>query len=220
MKIYAVDIGSELSSKGRKNFAWACSDGRHGTTLSDFSDHLLSDLSSSFQISIGFECPLYFDAFDEKVNRQRLIDNGSSWTSSVGATSFATGLSQIYWILNSIVTANANVNIKILTDRNAIDDTVDIYIWEAFVTGAAKSEANSNRHLEDCKTALAHYICVSDEELVDDNKNDRECVSLIGALLLRVKKDISPSVLSERPLVFRPHQPYCKYSEFSWSESN
>lgn len=213
-KIYVVDIGSEIN----KNLAWICDDGSNGNKLKDLKLCINEHLARGYKIYIGFESPLYFDVFDSNVNRQRLIDNGRPWSAGSGASVTVTGMAQIFWLFNSLYNENSTLKFEILTSTSS--SLSNIYIWEAFVAKDAKStKENVNPHIEDCKTALAHYQSQSLSEMKNEEYEEGiECVSLIGAILMRINRNIDAKVLTQRPIVIKPNKPYDDYKGFQWQE--
>jgi hypothetical protein len=205
MIIFAVDIGSELSSKKKENFAWSNSKGDSGKKLQSLLDSMLSFLPDN-KISIGFECPLYFDVYDEKVNRQRLIDEGRSWSASAGATSMATGLAQTNFIFRRLKSEFTSLKYRVVTSPKDLKLDYNIFIWEAFITGNAKfrDKKNPNAHIEDCKIAIKEYKRVVKNKKLKEKIYKFECMSLIGAILMRNGCVTNENVLSQRPLVIKP----------------
>jgi len=148
MNTYVVDIGTEINRKKKENFAWISENGKSGNRLSTLKDSIQHDLKLNTQISIGFESPLFFDIFDENVNQQRLVDGGKPWSASAGATATVTGLTQIFWLFNALSNETNELQIEILKDFTSIKKGVNIYVWEAFVSGNAKikSEKRSSHN--------------------------------------------------------------------------
>lgn len=218
IKTFVVDIGTEISKKKKENFAWISDEGHFGNKLLSLKNQIVEDIQQGNRISIGFECPLYFDIYDERVNRQRDIDEGLSWSAGAGATATVTGMSQILWLLRSISETVENLNIKILESLNDFEKKTDIYIWEAFVSGNAKSKKEKNKHIADCKTALAEYQKILANKNHEISNKEHPCFSIIGALILKVLPEADTRILNQRPIVIKPDKPFTQVCNFHWEE--
>lgn len=218
---YAVDIGSEKNSRGKANFAWISDSGHHGIELENLAKRVLGDLCDNRKVSIGFECPLYFDIYDnikKKVNSQRRVDSGRSWTASAGATATVTGMAQILWLLIHLVENREGVDFQILDSFDSLSKDADIFIWEAFVSKEAKSERKEDPHHADCKTALAEYQRLFRQRDPSNTKtSEGKVFSIIGALILRVFNDADAHLLETKPLVIKPDKPSYHVKGFNWN---
>lgn len=114
MKAYCVDIGSEK----RENFAWATSHENNGTHLKELLENLILDVGRNEVISIGFECPLYFEIQKEpgEVTKSREFDGNRSWSAGAGAQATITGMAQITWLFKELKEVSPRTECKLLND--------------------------------------------------------------------------------------------------------
>ena len=150
--IYACDVGSIARNK----FAWTSSTrGEAGSgDIEELVEEVVGDIKANQQIAIGFECPLFIPCpeFSEDVGKARSGDGDRAYTASVGASAAMTGLSQVAWILCA-VHARCPEAEATTSWQTFIDNNVDLFIWEAFVTGKDKAAD----HIHDAYVAMKAF---------------------------------------------------------------
>lgn len=200
--VWTADIGSVE----KKHFGWCRStstkDYKTERDICNFAEGIAIDLSNDKQVAIGFECPLFIPVTDDPslLMKARGWEGNRAWSASGGIGSLVTGLNQCVWIFEKIkLKMNKQVPLKVTFDWNDFKrDNLNIFIWEAFVTGSAKGKS----HEDDAKIAAKSFW----EVYPDISKSSVEAenpYSLVGAALLRsgLSKDIS--LLSKSCIVLR-----------------
>lgn len=185
--IYAADIGSIAGG----NFGWARLDYEHGselvehgggTEISDLVQAVALDLDERRRgVALGFECPLFVPVPDDanKLGKARHGDGDRSWSAGPGTGALATGLVQTAWILRELRTQCTRAAVYLDWD-SFVTAGSGLFLWEAFVTGAAKAAT----HVDDARIAAATFQkalpMVPEANAVTADRP----ISLIGAALL------------------------------------
>jgi hypothetical protein len=132
-----------------------------------------------------------------KLTSARDGEGARPWSAAAGAASLSTGLTQVAWILRRIRTAaHAPAFLKWADFQHA---NSGLFLWEAFVTG----EARSDSHPEDAHRAVAAFRAALPDPTKHNAISVRDAYSLIGAALLRTGWKSNPAVLSTPALVIR-----------------
>jgi hypothetical protein len=148
----AIDVGSP------KNVGWASSE--HPTEVHTGFDHAISRLAAHLRkedrATIGFEAPIWTprrtslnDFTKARGGVERSL--GRAWTAPAGACVLACGLGLMPWVFHRIAKAVPNAKATVGLDRWR--ERGGLFIWEAFVTGAAKRAT----HGEDARAALEAF---------------------------------------------------------------
>lgn len=204
--VLVADIGSIENG----NFGWAGSESvpdGDPTRIEDFAEAGLASLIRHQSLCLGFECPLFIPAFDvdgpEGVGRGREGEGNRAWSAGAGAFSLTTGLAQTLWIFHRLRDRLAADGLPaVFFDWSDFRKAVapKLFIWEAFVSGAAKGE----EHAIDARSALtAFQRLVAEEENPTSAIDEPEVFSLVAAILLRTGWPISHDLLSRPNLVVR-----------------
>ncbi len=184
MMIYCADIGSVANG----NFGWAgCSgepdrEGSSGTDIREFAQVVADRLAVEEKVSLGFECPLWIPVANEpsRLTRARPGEGGRPWSAAAGSTSLTTGLVQVAWILDRI--RRQSKNTKPFLDWRAFQRSQSgLFIWEALVTGRAKSGSHEADAMAGVKAFCGALGDPEPESAVEPTSRTR---SLIGAALL------------------------------------
>lgn len=188
--IYCVDIGSERNSKSK--FGWANNENKEGSTLEGLKDDINEKLAQKKKITIGFECPLFFELTDnaKEVTKARSFDGNRAMTSNSGACSMVTGIAQIKWLFDNIdkTTIYSLNNWEQLND----DNQTGIYVWEAFISNKNKKDISSdttddeNRHIEDAKIGIKYFQEKMKTKETSKDVVTRNIFSIINAIILSV----------------------------------
>ncbi|MFT4040930.1 MAG: hypothetical protein QM692_22295 [Thermomicrobiales bacterium] len=197
---WAVDIGSVK----RNRFGWCRKDRnslRSGESIVDLVEGVSQDLNERRQVALGFECPLFVPvtADPQNLTSARIGEGSRSWSAGAGCGALATGLPETVWILERVrhtvaVPVAATLNWEAFHERQA-----NLFLWEAFVTGAAKGEA----HTHDAEIAALKFW-ESLDDIVGANAVVAEApFSLIGAALLRSGLSADLRLLFEPCIVIR-----------------
>lgn len=204
--IYAADIGSV--SKG--NFGWSRrglkpsgeperSGGHHPA---DLVAEVAEDLAGGVSVALGFECPQWMDlpADAKELTRGRNGESDRAWSAGAGSGALATGLVQTAWILRELRNAAPNAK-AFLRWADFAEAKGGLFLWEAFVTGAAKSET----HEGDAQKATDAFAAALPDPSTKSSVTPRgaEVVSLLGAALLRTGWSADVSLLGQPCVVIR-----------------
>ena len=181
--ICCADIGSVASS----NFAWAGLSGdreESSGSMSGFVEFVAHRLKDEERVSLGFECPLWIPIADKPSDllRARPGEGNHAWSAAAGACSLTAGLAQVTWILQRIRQQSGDV--EAFLDWNDFQDSDGgLFIWEALVTGRAKTGS----HVSDAKAAVNAFRCALPDPMRRNAVVPKPLTptrSLIGAALL------------------------------------
>ena len=153
LAIYCADIGSIK----RGNFGWAAVDGDQqgdGDDIDDLVDDLVRSLSAGTKVALGFECPLWVPVSQEPqgLTKGRAVDGNKPWSAGAGASALSAGLTETAWILSQTRQRLAERGVALPRPYLHWDEfneaDTGLFLWEAFVTGAAKAkvEVKGNGH--------------------------------------------------------------------------
>jgi hypothetical protein len=177
----ALVVCADIGSVSKGNFGWSTDDGRGGDRPSELAALVVSALDDGLRVALGFECPLFVPLSDDQENltRGRIGEENRPWSAGAGCGALATGITQTTWILREI-SRNCVRKIDAYLERGAFEKATNgLLLWEAFVTGTAKSGSHRN----DARIACEAYC-----ELEADSESAitiGECISLIGLSGLR-----------------------------------
>lgn len=198
--VWAVDIGSVMMNR----FGWCRREDEAQNSGHDIQDLVLgvvADLAQGKRVALGFECPLFvpITADPKSLTRARIGEGSSPWSAGAGCGALATGLSETVWVLERIWRTVTEPVIPTF-DWGLFDEgRANLFLWEAFVTGAAKGITD----LDDAEiAALMFWKNLGD--IPGANAVTAEApYSLIGAALLRARMTTDLSVLFEPCVVIR-----------------
>lgn len=199
--IAASDIGSIKSG----NFGWAIDNpeaGRsQGTDIDAFIDGLISNLKSGNKVALGFEAPLFVPVRDEaiKVASARRGEGNRSWSAGAGTGALATGLVQTLYIFRKLHQSGIHDLTTEVDWYKFSSGTGSLFIWEAFVTAAAKGIT----HEDDAVLAVEAFTSALPDPTVSNAIEEEETFSLVGAGLLRAGLSTDISLLEKPVLVIK-----------------
>ncbi|HEY8892900.1 MAG TPA: hypothetical protein VIM70_21965 [Clostridium sp.] len=199
--IWCADIGSIK----KKNFGWCRAElGKIdswsiGTSIEEFSIGIAKDLSNGYKVAVGFECPLFLPISDEPLNltSARKGEGDRAWSAGCGA--LATGLTETVWILNRIkILINVEIKVTFRWD-NFINENVNLFIWEAFVSKDSKALTHSGDAEIAVKIFIKEYpLIVQANAVTAENP-----YNLVAAALLRTGISNDIGMLSEPCIVIK-----------------
>jgi hypothetical protein len=226
--VYAIDVGSP-----KKGLAWArveCSAEAAVVTgqknLERAVSRIEKDLSSEIAVAIGFEAPCFLPV-RKSISDLALARTGESlpgnqsrpWSASAGAYVATMGIPIGCWLLRAIREKFAGKQPPPLTlDPENWKKSGGILLWEAFVSGKGHARSSNksgvNVHIQDAGTAAVAFRNWWDSEprppSVVTCKEDEECISTLGAMVLWAGWPGNLELLKERPHVLWPTEPYGK----------
>ncbi len=220
MVIYCADIGS---IQGKK-FGWArlspTSDGQEeskeqGTCIEALAGRVAEDLRKGRRVALGFECPLWVpvarNCDPDSLTKGRCGDKNRPWSAAAGATSLATGLTEVTWVLNRVRECLGNTSTEVkpfLCWECFWQEERGLFLWEAMVTGKAKATEQVGKltlHQQDAWTAVCAFAEAGRELATDVHPSERT-LSLIGAALLWSDWSENVNLLREPCVVVRPER--------------
>jgi hypothetical protein len=181
--VFCADVGSVANGK----FGWARSAAHSGHEVDDVHDQskpsalvraVCSELNAGRPVALGFECPLFVPvpAAELSLGRARVGEGNRSWSAGAGTGALATGLVQAAWVLDAI---RQEVEVTDLWLDWSAFSTVGrgLFLWEAFVSGAAKGTT----HVDDASIAVAAFVAALPDPCAFASITAERPLSLIGA---------------------------------------
>ncbi|BCJ38731.1 hypothetical protein Athai_62340 [Actinocatenispora thailandica] len=180
VRVVAVDVGS-VARLNDSRFGWVARDcrfdggsvehidkvgcGRRPDELPEIIDSALRD---GGLVALGMECPLLLPvpADWRDLGRARVGDASHAWSASAGACSMATGLVQLAWLLHEVARRGGEMGATTRPDRWCT--AAPLLLWEAFVSGTAKTDRSSRGHIADAGAAVQAFLMRIDRLTVAD----------------------------------------------------
>jgi hypothetical protein len=206
--VYCIDVGSISGG----NFGWARADAsgafveehRGGSEIADVTDAIVGDLGAGRPIALGFECPLFVPVphDHQRLGKARAGERDRAWSASGGAGALATGLVQEAWVLAEVGARFGEVQVT-LDWSSFTANPRGLFLWEAFVTGAAKKAT----HVEDATVAVAAFLEALPNPPGRNAVREERVLSLIAAAALWSGITNDASLLSSPCVVLRAAEP-------------
>jgi hypothetical protein len=97
-------------------------------------------------IALGFECPLHVPLANEpaQLTSARRGEGNRAWCAGAGAGALATGLSEVPWLLRAIGQRLSAPTKAFIRWSAFAAEHRGLFLWEAFVTAAAKRDSHAN----------------------------------------------------------------------------
>ena len=213
LAIYCADIGSIK----RDNFGWAVVHGdrqRGGKEIGELVDDVVGSLAAGIKVALGFECPLWVPVPNNPsgLTDARVVDGNKPWSAGAGASALAAGLTETAWILcdtrRCLKDGGVPPPSRYLDWEEFTRADTGIFLWEAFVTGAAKATAgdtDKDQHVADALTACKAFAArLPGPAAGSPSEPPRAVRSLIGAAVLWSGWSQDLDLLRARCLVVRP----------------
>lgn len=183
--VWCADIGSIKN----KRFGWCRANlGLNesfdcGVSIEDFATGIARDLTNGHSVALGFECPLFVPISDNPQNltSARAGEGDRAWSAGAGCGALATGLTETVWILSKVKEL-AQIEIKVTLEwNNFINNSLNLFIWEAFVSKTSKSTSHHGDAEVAIKTFISKYPnIVQANAVIAENP-----FNLVAAALLR-----------------------------------
>lgn len=201
-----IDIGTP-----GKTLGWAATDvaGKmvDGTDIDDCITTVAEALRKG-PVALGFEAPMWIPTRMEpaRLTSARKGDTGPGlasrpFSASAGATVLVTGMVVVTYVMRRLreLVPAGEAYFDWHVPRK---DTFQLLLWEAFVTNQKKS--HHARHVEDAKLAVAAFLAgMRDPDTFQSSVIEPDCLSLLGAALLKAGWSTDLSVLNTPCLVVR-----------------
>ena len=208
LAIYCADVGSIAEGK----FGWARQDPaageveehRGGEEIVDFAATVKDDLQEGRPVALGFECPLFVPVPEDPMalGRGRKGDGNRAWSAGAGPAVLATGVVQATWVLSEIAAALPSTSVTFDWPSFSQDGS-GLFLWEAFVTGAAKRDT----HVGDARAAVEAFADALPEPFDKNAVDEARVLSLVGAAAIWSGLALNPSLLRAPCLVLRASEP-------------
>ena len=201
MEVVCADLGSVK----RGNFGWFArlSEGtvRKGSDIHELANCVAELLDRGKRVALGFEAPMYVPLTDDilTLTSKRRGETNPNWIGGPGASVLATGLVQVPWVLSAVKEKLRRTARATLDWADFESGPADLFLWEAFVSGAAKGSS----HIEDAEIAVQAFLNALPNPGSNTEFSDPEVLSLLGTFLLRTGWRVDLSVLSQRCLVVK-----------------
>lgn len=153
LAVLVADVGSS------KNFGWAGQWGKEaesGRSIKGLAERLLDLHKNNWCVCLGFECPLFIPCPEDEavLVKQREGEKGKPWCAAAGANSGMLGVQQLCWLLDNLK-SNTNHKVQVTLNWSEFETGPHLlYLWEAFVSGAAKSDS----HVGDAQKAVRLFV--------------------------------------------------------------
>jgi hypothetical protein len=203
MHVAVIDIG-----KPGYNLGWALS----GPTPSDGTDldiciAAVAGALCTGPVAVGFEAPMFVPVRDDPMTltkaRSGEAVQGISrpFSASAGATVLVTALVVVPYVLTQLRKLAPRARAT-MDWRSQLGGRADLLLFEAFVTNQRKS--TDTRHVEDAHLAIAAFQNgMRDPPAFVSAVVEPQCLSLLGAAMLRTGWTADPAVIAEPCLVVR-----------------
>lgn len=201
-----IDIGTP-----GKTLGWAATDAAgemaDGTDI-DVCIAAAADALQKGPVALGFEAPMWIPTRLEpaRLTSARKGEAGPGlasrpFSASAGATALVTGMVVVNYVVRKLFERVPGG--KVYFDwRIAPKYAGELLLWEAFVTKQKKS--HDARHVEDAKLAVAAFLAgMRHPHTFQSSVIEPDCLSLLGAALLKAGWTADLSVLSTPCLVVR-----------------
>jgi hypothetical protein len=190
--VFCADIGS--ISQG--NFGWAgLSGGRghEGTEIAELAEAVAICLTGGQRVALGFEAPLFVPLPVEASMLGKARDGESkAWSAGSGAQVLATALAQVSWLLERVRQRAPTDAVAFLDWPAFLRSRAGLFIWEALVTGKAKTGS----HAGDAAVAVRAFRAAIPDLTAHSLVRADRVLSLVGAALLRTGWSCDVSLLS------------------------
>jgi hypothetical protein len=192
------------------NFGWAIV-GDVATEGTDI-DVCVESLAVALRIgpNLGFEAPMFVPIRKDpnRLTAARKGDSGKGmpsrpFSASAGATVLVTGLVVVSYILDNLRPLVPEATVT-LDWRSPLVGPGRLKLFEAFVSDQRKIA--DARHVEDAHLAIAAFQRgMRDPASFQSSVEEPNCLSLLGAMMLRTGWDTDPAILSRPCLMVRAH---------------
>jgi hypothetical protein len=203
--VFCADVGSVAHGK----FGWARSAENSARDIDEVHDHskpsdlvraVCRELGGGRPVALGFECPLFVPVptDDLSLGRARAGEGNRSWSAGAGSGALTTGIVQAAWVLDAIRQQTDATDLWLdwsafLTVRRGL------FLWEAFVSGAAKGAT----HVDDASIAVAAFVAALPDPREGESITAERPLSLIGAAAMWSGWSTDDELLRVAPLVVR-----------------
>lgn len=201
LNIFCADIGSVAGG----NFGWfgQLSGGKsvEGTTMPELAVAVADKLDQGEGVALGFEAPMFVPLREDPatLTKRRLGETNPNWIGGPGSAVLATGLAQVPWVLREVKRRLAGAATATLDWSAFIAGRDRLFLWEAFVSGAAKGAT----HVHDARIAVEAFARSLPEPSLSNAISEPYVTSLLGAAMIRTGWGTDVSLLATPCLVIK-----------------
>lgn len=204
MHVAVIDVG-----KPNKNLGWAII----GPAPSDGTDLdvCIRNIAAALEkgpVALGFEAPMYVPLRKKPADltkaRAGECRDGVNrpYSASAGSTVLVTATVVASYVLAEL-RALAAAETATMDWKTYLAHPRGLLLFEAFVTNQRKT--TNTRHVEDALLAASYlHSAIMHGQPISSAIHEPNCLSLLGAMLLRTGWTNDPHILSEECLVVRP----------------
>ncbi|MEV0296976.1 hypothetical protein [Nocardia sp. NPDC050710] len=154
--VAAVDVGKLA------NIGWwriAGTDACGGRDLDDLVAGLAADLDEGRSVALGFEAPLFIPnpTTVGGLGRQRVGEAGRPWCAGAGTIALAFGVQQASYVVHRFAGMLERPIRAGVDAPGLLDGSLDLLIWEAFVSAGSKDRAATDPHISDARAAAEEF---------------------------------------------------------------
>lgn len=206
--VAVVDVGSI------RNLGWwrRGPDGAAGgADLDTLAALLAADLAAGRAVALGLEAPLFVPVPDtpDRIGRQRAGEAGRPWCAGAGTSALAFGIQETAYLTQRIA-AQASGPLRTGVDPSAyLADALDLLLFEAFVSAAAKDRTATDPHIADARAAAEEFHRRASTGTITSDITAPTVLNLAVAALLSSGLSDDLGLLSEPCVVVKapPHNP-------------
>lgn len=178
----------------------------NGRLIEDLIQVIGEDLLGDRAVALGFEAPLFvpLPTAAEDLGKGRVGEGNRPWSAGAGAAVMAYATQQVAWVLTALGQRIGEHELRVGFDPVAWGrGDLDLLLWEAFVSGAAKDRASENPHVDDARAAAREFLHRFEAGALKSDVTDRTVFSLVGAAILRANLSTDMGLLAQAPMVIR-----------------
>ena len=177
-----------------------------GSSLDELCGQLVADLQARRSVALGFEAPLWipYATHEARLRTAREGEAGVGrgwsrpWSIHAGAYATANGIQQTTYALHRIATELRAATPRVTFDPERLRaGDADLLVWEAFVTGAAKTGS----HIGDAMSAATAFRTRWDAGPVTSDVTFEPAISLAGLAAHVSGLSADPALLTAPPVV-------------------
>ena len=164
------------------------------------------DLLANRSVALGFEAPLFvpLPVAADHLGKGRVGEGNRPWSAASGAAVMAYAAQQVVWVLTALSHRTREHQLRVGFDPVAWRrGHLNLLLWEAFLSGAAKDRSSANPHVEDARAAAREFLHRFEADSLKSDLADRTVFSLVGAAILRAGLSSDMRLLAQAPLVIR-----------------
>lgn len=193
--VAAVDVG-KLANVGWWRIAGIDASG--GRDLDDLVTYLATDLRAGRSVALGFEAPLFIPnpPAASGLGRQRVGEAGRPWCAGAGTIALAFGVQQAAYVMHRLARVLDRPIRGGMDAEDLFDGSLDLLIWEAFVSAGAKDRTATDPHISDARAAAEEFERRAATGDIRSDITDTHVLNLAAAALITSGLSTDPALLT------------------------